>query len=111
MGVRIVVVFQGDMSHVWGSDPNLGKRIQSHMLGVPGRNIDGAKVVEIFNDNMQSLLVMDRYDTYCLSYKQYTPGQDRVAACIKLLRSAAHTLGHSVYRNFLKRPHAPVSEG
>lgn len=111
MGMRIVVVFNGDHVQDWGNDPNLGKRISSYMFGMPGRTIEGAKVVEVFTDSVQSLLVMDRYDTYCLSYKLYTPGQNRVDVCTKLLRSAAHTLGHNLYRNYLRTIQPPVSEG
>src|SRR4051812_17200891 len=95
MGIRIIVVFQHDLAHVWASDPHLGERILSHVQGIqnyPGDEIEGGYVVEVIDDYIQSLLVADRYKVYSLAYEHYSPGSGRAATCIKLLRNAAKSL-------------------
>jgi len=110
VGVRIVVVFQHDMSHVWGSDPNLGRRILSQVQGIhhfPEVEIDGGTVVEIIDDSIQTVLVMDRYKAHCVGYERYHPGQGRLATCVRLLRTSARNLGYNLFRNYLRPSRLP----
>lgn len=110
MGVRIVVVFQSDLAHVWGQDTNLGKRILSHAQGIhhlDGAEIEGGRVVEVIDDSIQSVLITDRYKVHCLAYERYHPGQGRLASCVRLLRTAARNLGYNLFRNYLRPVRLP----
>jgi len=111
MGVRIVVVLQHDMAHVWASDPKLGQRILSHVQGIqdyPGAEIEGGNVVEVIDDSIQSLLITDRYKVYALAYDHHKPGAGMYSACVRLLRIAAKNLGYNMFRNYLRPTKVPT---
>ena len=88
MGVRIVVVLQQDLAHLWSQDTELGKKILSQVYGVsdmPTAEIEGGKVVEVLDDCVQSLVAFDRYEVHKLAYTRTGAGIP-VAVCAALLR-------------------------
>lgn len=105
MGVRIVVVFQHDLAHVWATDPKLGERIVSHVHGArqgEGSEIEGGYVVEVIEDNVQSLLVTDGYRVHTLAYEDRRSEVSSYMTCVKLLRTAAKNLGFNLFRNYFR---------
>lgn len=110
MGVRIIVVLQLDMAHVWAPDPTLGKRILSHAQSIShytGSEIEGGRVVEVMDDNLQSLMVVDGYTVVPLAYMHKDARRNPLATLVLLLRNAAKSLGYNIYRNYLRPSKLP----
>lgn len=111
MGMRIVVVLNNDYAHLWANDEDLGPRILAHAHWAfaskepfPGEEIPGGMVAECVHDNVQTLAIFNRYDMYVMSQELHQAGESYLGLSLRLLRSAAQTFGHGVYRNIFGRP-------
>jgi hypothetical protein len=100
VGVRIVVVLQQDLAHIWASDPKLGVKILAQALGagvIPEYEVDGCKVAHVSNDNTTSLVVISGCTDVQTLASSHHAGRPRQVT-LGLLRQAARNLGNALVR-------------
>lgn len=109
MGIRVVVILQGDLAHLWANDEDLGAKILAqaqYMCDTTdpcvGPAIEGAEVVACTDDLLQSLVIINGYQWAELAHGVRRHGEPGIQILIKLLSEAASSIGYSLYKTFMR---------